>query len=144
MKIGFYPGVFDVLHTGHLLAIEEAKKHCDYLIVGLHCCPVYKEPVQSIYERFMQLRACKFVDEVIPYENLEDCKNIIQSLDFDIYFLGEDHYGERWENDEVVKEAGKEIFYLSRKHMFSSTYVKDRVIGRYLQDNEEDVDYDEQ
>ncbi|MBQ3420144.1 MAG: histidine phosphatase family protein [Romboutsia sp.] len=136
MKKVFYPGVFDVLHTGHILAIEEAKKHCDYLIVGLHCCPNYKEPVQTIYERYMQLRACKYVDEVIPYYDLNDCKNIIQSLDFDVYFLGEDHKGMRWENDTVVEEAGKEIYYLSRKHIFSSTYVKDRVVGRYIEDNE--------
>ena len=32
-------------------AIEEAKKHCDYLIVALHCCPNYKKPVQTIFER---------------------------------------------------------------------------------------------
>ena len=84
----------------------------------------------------MQLRACKYVDEVIPYYDLNDCKNLIQSLDFDIYFLGEDHKGMRWENDTVVEEAGKEIYYLSRKHIFSSTYVKDRVVGRYIEDNE--------
>lgn len=130
MKKGFYPGVFDILHTGHLLAIEEAKKHCDYLIVGLHCCPNYKDPIQSIYERYMQLRACKFVDDVIPYYDLNDCKNIIQSLDFDIYFLGEDHKGRPWENEDVVKAAGKEIFYLSRKHCFSSSYVKERVLEK--------------
>ena len=34
MKVGVYPMVADVLHAGHLLAIEEAKKHCDYLIVA--------------------------------------------------------------------------------------------------------------
>ena len=128
MKKGFYPGIFDILHTGHLLAIEDAKKHCDYLVVGLQCCPNYKQPIQSIYERYMQLRACKFVDEVIPYYDITDCKNIIQSLDFDIYFLGEDHKDHRWENDDVVKEMGKEIYFIPRKHMFSSSYVKDRII----------------
>ena len=54
MKIGFYPMVADILHAGHVIALEEAKKHCDYLIVGLNCVPSYKTPVQSIYERFMQ------------------------------------------------------------------------------------------
>lgn len=130
MKIGFYPGVFDILHTGHLLAIQEAKKNCDYLIVGLHCCPNYKEPIQTIYERFVQLDSCKYVDKVIPYYDLNDCKNIIQSLDFDVYFLGEDHRDKHWENDDIVRNAGKEIFFLSRKHCFSSSYVKERVLEK--------------
>ena len=109
MKIGLYPMVADVLHTGHIVGLEEAKKHCDYLIVGLHCCPNYKNPVQSIYERYMQLRAVRYVDEVIPYYDINDAKNMILSLDYDIYFLGEDHEGKKWENDEVVKNLGKEI-----------------------------------
>lgn len=132
MKIGLYPMVADVLHTGHIVALEEAKKHCDYLIVGLHCCPNYKQPVQSIYERYMQLRAVKYVDEVIPYYDVNDAKNMILSLDYDIYFLGEDHENKKWENDDVVKGLGKEIYYISRKHPFSSTYVKSMVIDSYL------------
>lgn len=79
--------VADILHSGHIIAIEEAKKYCDYLIIGLHCTPVYKKPIQTIYERFTQLRAVKWVDEVIPYENIEKDKDIFLSLDFDIYFL---------------------------------------------------------
>ena len=132
MKVGLYPMVADVLHTGHVVGLEEAKKHCDYLIVGLHCCPNYKNPVQSIYERYMQLRAVKYVDEVIPYYDINDAKNMILSLDYDVYFLGEDHEGKKWENDEVVKNLGKEIYYISRKHPFSSTYVKSMVIDSYL------------
>lgn len=130
MKIGFYPMVADVLHAGHVLAIEEAKKHCDYLIVGLHCCPNYKNPVQTIFERYMQLRAVKWIDEVIPYTDINDVKNMILGLDYDVYFLGEDHKDKDWECRDVVESTGKEIYYLSRKHQFSSTYVKERIIER--------------
>ena len=84
----------------------------------------------------MQLRAVKYVDEVIPYYDINDAKNMILSLDYDIYFLGEDHEGKKWENDDVVKGLGKEIYYISRKHPFSSTYVKSMVIDSYL-DKEE-------
>lgn len=128
MKIGVYPMVADILHTGHIVAIEEAKKHCDYLIIALHCCPNYKEPVQTIYERYMQLRAVKWVDEVIPYTDINDAKNMLQSLDFDVYFLGEDHKGKRWECDDVIEALGKEVVYLSRKHTFSSSDLKSRII----------------
>lgn len=132
MKIGIYPMVADVLHTGHIIAIEEAKKHCDYLIVALHCCPNYKKPIQTIYERYMQLRAVKWVDEVIPYTDIDDARQMLKSLDYDIYFLGEDHKDrdgiiEHWECRDIVEGLKKEIFYLSRKHDYSSTNLKNRI-----------------
>lgn len=124
MKIGFFPMVADILHCGHMLALEEAKKNCDYLIVGLHCLPTYKNTQQSIYERFIQLRAVKWVDEVVPYENPKRDRDIFCSLDYDIYFLGDDHRKDYWEMKEEIEKSKKEIFYLSRKHNYSSTRVK--------------------
>ena len=124
MKIGFFPMVADILHSGHVLSLEEAKKHCDFLIVGLHCSPNYKSPQQSIYERYMQLRAVKWVDEVIPYENIERDKDIFLSLDYDVYFLGEDHKGDDWELKDTIEELNKEIVYLRRKHNYSSRKIK--------------------
>ena len=124
MKIGFFPMVADILHTGHVIALEEAKKHCDLLIVGLHCNPSYKEPRQSIYERYMQLRAVKFVDEVIPYESSERDANMFVSLEYDVYFLGEDHRQEEWQMKKEIESLNKEIIYLKRKHEYSSTRVK--------------------
>lgn len=128
MKIGLYPMVADVLHIGHVLAIEEAKSQCDYLIVALHCFPNYKNPIQSVYERFMQLRAVKWVDEVIPYTNVDDIRNMLQSLNYDIYFLGEDHKNTNWECCDVVNSMGKDIIYLNRKHIYSSSNLKQRII----------------
>ena len=124
MKIGFFPMVADILHSGHVLSLEEAKKHCDFLIVGLHCRPNYKNPQQSIYERYMQLRAIKWVDEVIPYENIDKDKDIFVSLDYDVYFLGEDHKNDDWELKDKIEELEKEIVYLKRKHNYSSSKIK--------------------
>ena len=124
MKIGFFPMVADILHSGHVLALEEAKKHCDLLIVGLHCKPTYKEPIQSIYERYMQLRAVKWVDEVIPYENSIRDVDIFASLEYDVYFLGEDHKTNEWEMKVKIEAMEKEIVYLKRRHSYSSTRVK--------------------
>jgi len=127
MKIGFFPMVADILHSGHVLSLEEAKKHCDFLIVGLHCKPGYKNPQQSIYERYMQLRAVKWVDEVIPYENIERDRDAFVSLDYDVYFLGEDHKAEDWELRDKIEELGKEIMYLKRKHNYSSSKIKNEL-----------------
>lgn len=128
MKTGIYPMVADVLHVGHILALEEAHKYCDRLVVALHCCPNYKSPVQSIYERYMQLRGVKWVDEIIPYTNVDDVRNLLLSFDYDIYFLGEDYLGKDFECKDVIESLDKEIIYLSRKHPYSSTNLKNKII----------------
>ena len=71
--IGFTCSTFDLLHAGHILMLAEAKSVCDHLIVGLQIDPsldrpeVKNKPIQSVVERFVQLSAVKFVDEIIPY-----------------------------------------------------------------------------
>lgn len=114
MKIGFYPVVGDLLHTGHILAIEEAKNNCDYLIVGLNCAPENKNPIQSIYERFIQLRAIKYIDEIIPYQGRKDLELLASSLNYHIRFLGEDYKGKDWDGKTIETALEKFPYFLHR------------------------------
>lgn len=127
--IGFYPMVADVLHAGHILAIQEAKENCDYLIVGLNCNPENKKPIQSIYERYIQLKACKYIDEIIPYSGKLDLELLAKSLRYDIRFLGEDYMNKEWDGKKIEKELNKIHYFLSRKHPLSSTELKERIRG---------------
>ena len=127
MKIGFYPVVVDLLHTGHILELEEAKNNCDYLIVELNCAPENKNPVQSIYERFMQLRAVKFIDEIIPYQGRKDLELLASSLNYHIRFLGEDYKDKDWDGKTIETKLGKNPYFLKRQHSFSSTELKKRI-----------------
>ena len=131
MKIGLFPMVADVLHAGHVIAIEEASKHCDYLIIALHCNPDYKNPVQTVYERYMQLRAVRWVDEIIPYSNKADVENLLKSLNYDVYFLGEDYRGKEFECCDILEKLNKEVYYLSRKHNMSSSALKYSIADKY-------------
>ena len=126
--IGLYPMAADILHAGHILAIEEAKQNCDYLIVALNCTPDNKSPIQSIYERYMQLRAVKWIDEIIPYGGKKDLEIIAASLNYDVRFVGEDYLNKTWDGKEIEKQLGKTVYYLKRKHMFSSTELKQRLL----------------
>ena len=126
-KIGLYPMAADVLHAGHVIAIEEAKQNCDYLIVALNCVPDGKTPIQSIYERFMQLRAVKWIDEIIPYQGKKDLELIASTLAYDIRFVGEDYIDKTWDGKEIEQQLAKEIHYLKRKHLLSSTELKNRL-----------------
>lgn len=127
MKIGLYPMAADILHTGHVTALEEARCKCDKLIVALHVSPANKRLTQTVYERYMQLRAVRYVDEIIPYQDAADLDGLIKSLAFDVYFLGEDYIGKGFDNAETLAKLDKEIIYLRRRHGYSSTELKKRI-----------------
>ncbi len=126
-KIGLYPIVGDILHSGHIMAIKEARKNCDYLVVALNCRPEGKDPIQSVFERYIQIQAVKYVDEIIVYEGMEDLRLIAESYDYDIRFLGEDYIGKSWDGKQEEKETGKRPYFLKRRHSLSSTELKGRI-----------------
>ncbi len=71
MITGITASTFDLLHAGHIAMLREAKTQCDYLICALQIDPTLdrpekNKPVQTIVERFVQLQAVKYVDEIIP------------------------------------------------------------------------------
>lgn len=125
--IGFYPIVGDILHAGHILAIEEAATHCDTLIVALNCKPENKSPVQSIFERWTQLSAVKYIDRLIPYEGKADLELICKSIPHDIRFVGDDYRDKEFDGKQIELDRGVEIYYLNRAHGLSSTELKHRI-----------------
>jgi glycerol-3-phosphate cytidylyltransferase len=69
MKVGITFSIFDLFHVGHLMMLEDAKWQCDYLIIGLQLDPSMdrpekNRPLQSIVERYIQLKGFKHVDEL--------------------------------------------------------------------------------
>src|SRR5690606_33535533 len=93
--IGITFSCFDLLHAGHIKMLEEAKSICDYLIVGLQVDPTYdrpnkNRPTQSIVERYIQLKALKVVDEIVPYTTENDLMDILQSFSIDVRIIGDD------------------------------------------------------
>jgi len=129
-KIGFTCGTMDLMHVGHVLMLEECKPHCDYLIVGLQNDPsierLKNKPIQSITERYFQLKACKYVDEIIPYNTESDLMEILQSINYEFRFIGEDWKGKEFtgHNLELHKEK---IIFTKRDHSFSSSNLRKRI-----------------
>jgi glycerol-3-phosphate cytidylyltransferase len=127
-EVGLFPMCADILHAGHILALEEAKKHCNVLIVALNTHPDGKNPVQSVFERYTQLCAVKWVDRVVPYQGKVDMEQLCSSLDYQVRFLGEDYINKDWDGKAQETERGIIPFFISRKHGFSSTELKERII----------------
>ena len=127
--IGFTCGAFDLLHAGHIVMLEEAKSNCDYLIVGLQTDPTIdrnekNKPIQSVYERYVQLNAVKYVDEIIPYDTEQSLLDLLQSQKIDIRFVGEEYRESKLTGRDLI-----ELHYTSRRHSFSSTNLRKRVRG---------------
>jgi glycerol-3-phosphate cytidylyltransferase len=126
--IGFTCGSFDLLHTGHVLMFEECKSKCDYLIVGLQTDPSidrsYKrKPTQSIYERWVQLSAIKYIDEIVPYDTEQSLSDMLESIEIDIRFVGNDHKGKHFTGSYLPID----IYYNKREHRFSTTEILERI-----------------
>lgn len=132
-KIGITFSSFDLLHAGHTLMLEEAKSVCDYLIVGLQTDPsidrpeTKNKPVQTVVERYLQLRACNYVDEIIPYSTEQDLEDILSSMQIDIRILGEEYKDQDFSGRDVCKKRGIEIYFNKRDHRFSSSDLRKRV-----------------
>ena len=127
-KIGFTCGAFDLLHAGHVVMLKEARENCDHLIVGLQTDPTIdrqekNQPVQSVYERFTQLSAIKYVDEVIPYDTERSLIDLLESTPINVRFIGEDYIDKSFTGDDLPIK----IYYTNRKHSFSSSGLRQRV-----------------
>jgi len=129
MKVGFTCSTFDLFHAGHIMMLKEAKTKCDYLIVGLQTDPTIdrawkNKPVQSVFERFVQLQACKYVDEVIPYATEKELLDILQSYPIDVRIVGDEYGGKQFTGHEL--SMGKH--FNRRQHSFSTTELRQRVV----------------
>jgi glycerol-3-phosphate cytidylyltransferase len=114
-----------------MLKIE--KQHCDYLIVALQSDPTIdrpdtkNKPVQSLYERFVQISACKYVDEVLVYETEQDLENIFKTQTIHIRFLGDEYKTKPFTAKQYCLDKGIELFYHERQHPYSSSGLRQRV-----------------
>jgi glycerol-3-phosphate cytidylyltransferase len=128
MTRGFVCSAFDLLHAGHILMLKECKLHCDHLTVGLHVNPqiersLKNKPIQTIVERQIQLRGCRYVDDIIVYETERDLDDILITLRFDVRFLGTDHK----DDNRSIARSIIPIKYIPRDHSYSTSELRSRI-----------------
>lgn len=130
--IGITCSTFDLLHTGHVIMLEECKKYCDYLICALQVDPTLdrpekNKPIQSIVERYLQLEAVKHVDKIIPYSTEEDLTTIFMSLDLNVRIIGEEYKDQEFTAKNICQKRGIKLIYNKREHDFSTTSLRKRI-----------------
>jgi len=137
--IGFTCSTFDLFHAGHVAMLEEAKQQCDWLIVGLQVDPTIdrpekNKPVQSLIERQLQVRACKFVDEIIVYSTEAELLDILNMLPINIRILGEEYRGKAFTGYKISK---MKYHFNKRDHNFSSSELRRRIAVEHFKVNSE-------
>lgn len=134
MKIGFTCSTFDLFHAGHIIMLKEAKQQCDYLIVGLQTDPTIdrptekNKPVQSVFERYVQLTACKFVDEIVVYATEKELIDILLAYPINIRILGDEYENRKFTGRNECVLKGIEFYFNKREHSFSTTELRERVV----------------
>ena len=137
MKIGFTCSTFDLCHAGHVLMLQECKKVCDYLIVGLQVDPSKDRssknaPVQTLVERYIQLNAIKYVDEIVPYESERDLEDIFSMFHIDVRVLGVEYKDKDFTGKDICNKRGVRIHFNKRDHRFSSTGLRQIINNREI------------
>ena len=131
--IGYTQGTFDMFHIGHLNLIRNAKRHCDYLIVGVNKDELVesyknKRPIIPLEERVEIVRAISYVDEVIATDTLDKTK-IWEKVHFDEIYIGDDWKGnERWEKTgKEMEQLGAKLVFLPYTKDTSSTMLREKL-----------------
>lgn len=140
-KVGYTQGTFDLFHIGHLNLINNAKKYCDYLIVGVNSDNLvkqYKNKKTNINEldRATIVNAIKGVDKVVITKTL-DKMNIYNNLRFDAIFIGDDWKGnERWKKTEQeLAQIGVDVVFLPHTDGVSTTMITEKIESKEKNEN---------
>ena len=123
---------FDLFHSGHVAMLKEAKANCDFLIVGLQTDPTLdrpekNKPIQSVFERYVQLEGCKYVDQIIPYATEQDLIDILLTYQICTRFIGEEYRTKEYTGKQLCIDNGIEIYYNKRQHSFSTSELRKRI-----------------
>ncbi len=126
--IGFTNGCFDLLHPGHKHLINEGKKNCDYLVVGVNSDVSVREikgksrPVENEQIRKKKLQNLEVVDEVIIFNELTP-ENLIKEIIPDVLIKGSDYEENEIIGAEFVRQKGGKIVRVELLKGFSTTKI---------------------
>jgi glycerol-3-phosphate cytidylyltransferase len=139
--IGFTTGYFDIMHPGHVLMLEECKRYCDYLIVGVNDVESWEtdsweqpdgrhkdEPIWSPDERLMMVKSNKNVGEAFLFLGEEKLHEYLEKNQdrIDVRILGEDHKGKSYTGEGL----NIKVVFNSRDHDYSTTNTVNRIIKK--------------
>lgn len=150
--IGYTAGVYDLFHMGHLNLLKNAKGMCDKLVVGVTVDELVKYKGKEAFipftERAEIVRACKYVDSVVPQEDMDKI-TMCKKLGATYLFVGDDWFGtDKWKAyEEAAAQANIKIIYFPYTKSVSSTKIREALKqgrgwtktedGKFIEEKEE-------
>ena len=133
MIVGITFSSFDLFHSGHVAMLKEAKSNCDYLMVGVQTDPTIdrpekNKPIQSVFERYVQLEGCKYIDQIVPYATEKEIEDILLTYKIDKRFIGEEYKTKEFTGKQLCVDNDIELYYNKRQHSFSTTNLRTRIV----------------
>ncbi|HIJ37844.1 MAG TPA: D-glycero-beta-D-manno-heptose-7-phosphate kinase [Rhodospirillaceae bacterium] len=130
-RIGFTNGCFDLLHPGHVSLLEQAKAHCDRLVVGLNSDQSVKRlkgpsrPVQSEAARATVLSSLGSVDLVVVFDQ-DTPLDLITRLRPDLLVKGADYAVAQVVGADLVQGWGGKVILaqLAEGHSTTATIAR--------------------
>jgi glycerol-3-phosphate cytidylyltransferase len=127
--IGYTCGVYDLYHVGHIRILENAKKKCDFLIVGLSTDELSltkgKKPIYKYDDRKEILLSNRNVDSVIPQVTF-DKYEAWKEVKFHKLFVGDDWLGHPdWiKYEELLSKHNVQVVYTPYTKSISSSSIR--------------------
>ncbi|MBU1008294.1 D-glycero-beta-D-manno-heptose 1-phosphate adenylyltransferase [Candidatus Dependentiae bacterium] len=128
----FTNGCFDLLHSGHIYLLREAKKRGDLLVVALNTDDSISRlkgparPIKTLEERASILAAIDVVDYVVSFDQDTPYK-LIDYLKPDVLIKGGDYQVERIVGYDVVTSYGGVVETVKHKDGLSTTILVENV-----------------
>ena len=133
MIVGITFSSFDLFHSGHVAMLKESNSNCDHLMVGVQTDPTIdrpekNKPIQSVFERYVQLEGCKYIDQIVPYATEKEIEDILLTYKIDKRFIGEEYKTKEFTGKQLCVDNDIELYYNKRQHSFSTTNLRTRIV----------------
>jgi len=89
--------------------------------------PEKNKPIQTVVERYTQLKAVSYVDEIIPYVTEGDLEDILSMYNIDVRILGEEYRDKDFTGKDICRKRDIDLYFNKRDHRFSSSDLRKRV-----------------
>ena len=135
-RIIFTNGCFDLLHSGHVQYLNEARQLGDFLVLGINDDDSVKRlkgaqrPILPLRERMEILSGLEMVDMLIPFAD-DTPINLIEAIKPDVLVKGGDYEISGIVGAELVQQQGGEVKVLSFKDAASTTNIIDKILKVY-------------
>lgn len=133
--IGYLNGDWDLFHYGHLLDLMEARKFCDYLVIGVNSDDVILDRgYKSIYnenQRWSIISSIKIVDYAIICNDNDYLTQLIEIANADVFIIP-NNFGTKENELEVLKKCTTNNFKierLSENDILTTDIIKKRIIN---------------